>query len=63
LMGYRVYWRLTTEPEWTHTRYVGKVDHWVFKNLVVDNYFFGVAAVAKNGAETPVIFPGAAGRF
>lgn len=63
LMGYRVHWRLTTEPEWTHSRYVGKVNSWEFTNLVIDNYFFGVSAVAKDGSETPVVFPGPAGRF
>ena len=63
LAGYRVHWRLTTEPEWTHSRFVGKVNEWTFKNLVIDNYFFGVSAVAKDGSETPVVFPGAAGRF
>lgn len=63
LAGYRVHWRLTTEPEWTHSRFVGKVNEWEFKNLVIDNYFFGVSAVAKDGSETPVVFPGAAGRF
>lgn len=63
LAGYRVHWRLTTAPEWTHSRFVGKVNEWEFKNLVIDNYFFGVSAVAKDGSETPVVFPGAAGRF
>ena len=63
LSGYRVHWRLTTAPEWTHSRFVGKVDEWTFENLVIDNYFFGVSAVAKDGSETPVVFPGAAGRF
>ena len=63
LMGYRVYWRDTTAPEWTHSRYVGNVTEWEFKNLVIDNYFFGVSAVSKEGYETPVVFPGAAGRF
>ena len=63
LAGYRVHWRLTTAPEWTHARFIGKVNEWEFKNLVIDNYFFGVSAVAKNGSETPVVFPGAAGRF
>ena len=63
LMGYRVHWRLTTEPEWTHSRYVGDVSEWEFTNLVIDNYFFGVSAVAKDGSETPVVFPGPAGRF
>lgn len=63
LAGYRVHWRLTTEPEWTHSRFVGKVNEWTFENLVIDNYFFGVSAVANDGSETPVVFPGAAGRF
>lgn len=63
LAGYRVHWRLTTEAEWTHSRFVGKVNEWTFENLVIDNYFFGVSAVAKDGSETPVVFPGAAGRF
>ncbi len=63
LAGYRVHWRLTTEPEWTHSRYVGKVNEWTFKNLVIDNYYFGVSAVSLDGHETPVVFPGVAGRF
>lgn len=63
LAGYRVHWRLTTEPEWTHSRFVGDVTEWEFTNLVIDNYFFGVSAVAKDGSETPVVFPGPAGRF
>ncbi len=63
LAGYRVHWRLTTAPEWTHSRFVGKVNEWTFENLVIDNYFFGVSAVAKDGSATPVVFPGAAGRF
>ena len=63
LAGYRVHWRLTTEPEWTHSRFIGKVNEWTFENLVIDNYFFGVSSVAKDGSETPIVFPGAAGRF
>ncbi|GLQ20225.1 M28 family metallopeptidase [Algimonas porphyrae] len=63
LAGYRVHWRLTTDPEWTRSRYIGNVNEWTFDNLVIDNYFFGVSAVAKDGSETPVVFPGPAGRF
>lgn len=63
LAGYRVHWRYTTEPEWTRSRFIGNVTEWSFDNLVIDNYFFGVSAVAKDGSETPVVFPGAAGRF
>jgi len=63
LAGYRIYWRLTTEPQWTHSRWVGDVTEFTLENVVIDNYFFGVAAVADNGAESPVVFPGAAGSF
>jgi Zn-dependent M28 family amino/carboxypeptidase len=63
LAGYKIYWRLTTEPEWTHSRYVGDVAEFTLEDVVIDNYFFGVASVAENGAESPVVFPGAAGSF
>jgi len=63
LAGYRIYWRLTTDPQWTHSVYVGDVTEHTLKNVVIDNYFFGVAAVSKDGAESPVVFPGAAGSF
>ena len=63
LAGYKVYWRLTTEPVWTHGVYVGKVTEHTLRNLVIDNYFFGVASVARNGAESPVVFPGPIGAF
>jgi hypothetical protein len=58
LAGYRVYWRLTDAPQWTHSRWVGSVTSWTFDGLVVDNYYFGVAAVGVNGTESPVTFPG-----
>ncbi|MBB3167880.1 M28 family peptidase [Simiduia aestuariiviva] len=63
LAGYKVYWRLTTDAEWTHSRFVGKVEHFTLNNIVIDNYYFGVASVAKDGTESPVVFPGPAGRF
>lgn len=62
LAGYKLYWRLTTEPQWTHSRWVGDVEAFTLENVVIDNYFFGVSAVAKDGTESPVVFPGAAGR-
>lgn len=63
LAGYKVYWRLTDSNQWTYSKYVGDVDTYTFENQVIDNYYFGVAAVAKNGAESPVVFPGSMGSF
>ncbi len=63
LAGYRVYWRLTTEPQWTHSRWAGDVTEFTLENVVIDNYFFGVASVSDEGYESPVVFPGPAGAF
>ena len=63
LAGYRVYWRLTTDPQWHWSRWVGRTDHATLRNIVIDNYFFGVASVSKDGFESPVVFPGPAGSF
>ena len=63
LAGYRIHWRLTTEPQWSRSVYVGGVGEHTLRNVVIDNYFFGVSAVSTSGAESPVVFPGAAGSF
>lgn len=63
LAGYKVYWRLTDAPQWTHSRFVGKASSFTVKNIVIDNYYFGVASVAKDGSESPVVFPGPMGSF
>jgi len=61
--GYRLHWRATTEPAWTEARYVGPVQHYVLKDVSIDDWFFGVAAVSQDGFESPVVFPGPAGAF
>lgn len=63
LAGYRIHWRLTTEPTWTKSQYVGDVTEFTLENIVIDNYFFGVSSVSKDGFESPVVFPGPAGSF
>ena len=59
IKGYKIYWRATTSPTWDHSRFVGDVDHFILKGIVIDNYFFGVATVGKDGHESPVVFPSA----
>ncbi len=61
--GYRIYWRLTDANQWTHSVFVGDVTEYTLENVVIDNYYFGVASVSKNGFESPVVFPGPAGSF
>ncbi len=58
LLGYKIYWRDTTAPQWQYSKFVGKVNKFTLKNIIIDNYFFGVASVGKNGAESLVRFPG-----
>ena len=59
LGGYKVYFRETTSPTWDSYRFVeaGKTEH-VLEGIVIDNYFFGVSAIDKDGNESLVVFPG-----
>jgi hypothetical protein len=57
-LGYKIYWRETTAPQWQYSRFVGKVNSYVLENTIIDNYFFGVASIGKDGNESIVVFPG-----
>ena len=57
LIGYKVYWRDTTAPQWQHSRFVGMVTNYTLENIVIDNYLFGVASVGRNGNESVIVFP------
>ena len=57
ITGYKIYWRDTTNPEWQYERFVGNVDAYTLEGIVIDNFFFGLATVGKNGFESPVVFP------
>ena len=59
ITGYKIYWRDTTNPEWQYERFVGNVDAYTLEGIVIDNFFFGLATVGKNGFESPVVFPNA----
>lgn len=64
LAGYKIYWRLTDSNQWEKSVFVpaGTTQH-TLENVVIDNYYFGVASVSKSGFESPVVFPGPAGSF
>ncbi len=57
IVGYKIYWRLTTSPQWESSKFVGKVNEYTLDGIVIDNYYFGVASVDKDGHESPVVFP------
>ena len=58
LLGYKVYWRDTTAPQWQYSKWVGKTTtSTVLKNIIIDNFLFGVAAVDDQGNESVVTYP------
>lgn len=63
LAGYRIYWRLTTDPEWIHSVFVGDTTAATLDDVIIDNWLFGVSSVSNGGFESPVVFPGPAGAF
>lgn len=61
--SYNAWWRETTAPRWQHEHRAGHADSIVLKNIILDDYFFGISAVGRDGWESPVEFPGFAGSF
>jgi hypothetical protein len=61
--GYRVWWRDTTDPQWRFSRWAGDATSLKLKDVVIDDWFFGVSAVSADGFASPVEFPGPAGGF
>jgi hypothetical protein len=57
LAGYRIYWRRPSEVNWTRSRFVGNVTEYTLENVIIDDFFFGVAAVDREGHESLVAFP------
>ena len=58
LAGYRVYFRQTTSPTWDNYYEVSKeATEFTLEGIVIDNYFFGIAAVDLDGNESLVVFP------
>ncbi len=56
-IGYKIYWRDTTSPNWDHSRYVGDVSEFTLEGIVIDNSFFGLVSMGENGFESVVVFP------
>lgn len=56
-VGYRIYWRDTTEPLWTSSRWVGTVTQATLDGILIDDHLFGVASVGPNGHESLITFP------
>lgn len=57
IIGYKIYWRLTTASQWEFSRFVGNVDQFELEGIVIDNYYFGIASVSSSGHESVVVFP------
>ncbi len=55
--AYRVYWRDTTSPTWDYYRDTGSQTEVTLEGIVIDNFFFGVAAMGPDGHESTVSFP------
>ena len=60
-VGYVINWRLTTDAHWRWSVRVGDVTAHTLKDVVIDNYLFGVSSINKDGMASPVVFPGPIG--
>lgn len=63
-VGYQVWWRETTSAQWEKMRWApAEATSLSLPGVIIDNYFFGVAAVGADGYASPVQFPGVIGAF
>jgi hypothetical protein len=53
-VGYRIFWREAWGVDWQHELYVGDVTEYVLRDISIDDYIFGVAAVGSGGHESLV---------
>ncbi|MCP4459251.1 MAG: M28 family peptidase [Cytophagales bacterium] len=57
-VGYKIYWRDTTSPQWQYSRELGAdITEFVLEGIVIDNFLFGVAAIGADRQESLVVFP------
>lgn len=54
LAGYIIRWRKTTSPHWEKTIRVGNINEYIFRDITIDEYVFGVSAIDKDGNESLV---------
>ena len=54
--AYRVYWRRADAQDWQQVREIGGRTETVLKDVVVDDHFVGVSAIAADGSESIVTF-------
>jgi len=58
ILGFKIYWRDTTAPQWEHSVFVpAGIQDYTLKNVVIDNYLFGVASVNREGHESVIVYP------
>lgn len=57
VFAHKLYWRETTESQWSHHRFAGPEGRHTLEGIVIDNYLFGVASVSAQGNESVVAFP------
>ncbi len=60
-VGYKIYWRDTTDPVWSQSRYIGPVTQFTLDGILIDDHLFGVASVGADGNESLVTFPTSGG--
>jgi hypothetical protein len=52
--GYRIFWREAWGVDWQHELFVGNVTEFVLRDISIDDYHFGVAAVGPGAHESLV---------
>ena len=57
IVGYRIYWRKTSSPNWEFSKLIDKINEYTLNNIIIDNFLFSVVSVNSKGFESIYQFP------
>ena len=57
IIGYKIYWRKTSSPNWEYSKLTDKINEYTLKGIIIDNFLFSVVSINSKGFESIYKFP------
>ena len=57
IIGYRIYWRKTSSPNWEYSKITDKINEYTLEGIIIDNFLFSVVSINSKGFESIYKFP------
>ena len=57
IIGYKIYWRKTSSPNWEYSKITDKINEYTLEGIIIDNFLFSVVSINSKGFESIYKFP------